>query len=219
MSFFARRGIASADALRGAAVGISSPGSESDALLGLVLQRLGLTRDDVTIAVCGVDAERMRRLREGTIAATLLNEPCRSILLADGYVPLVDPLAEHVPWVFTGLVVDRAYLERERDAVLRFLTATLEGNHLALGDPARAKRVLARELGRDDAIVDRAYDDFAALTPFDVAYSDEGERNVIAHVAAPGAPHDPSAYADPSLVAALHASGAVAASARRYGVG
>ena len=62
--------------LKGGIFGISSAGSESDSPTSLVLRRLGLTREDVTVKEIGVD--RLTPLRRGAIAATLLGEPQRS---------------------------------------------------------------------------------------------------------------------------------------------
>ena len=49
---------------------------------------------------------------------------------------------------------------------MRFLKATIEGNYLALSDPARAKQILAKELKiTDPKVLDITYEDFKAQSP------------------------------------------------------
>src|SRR5258705_10740520 len=103
--------------LKGGIFGISSMGSESDSLTTLVLRRLGLTRADVTVKEVGV--ERLTPLRSGAIAATLLGEPQRSEAFALGLRVVADLYAEKIPWLYSGLTVDRAYLKGNRDTLKR----------------------------------------------------------------------------------------------------
>src|SRR5262249_24800883 len=89
--------------LKGGSVGITSVGSETDATLGLALQKIGLTRQDVTVKEVG--GRRLPALRDGEVAAALLSEPERSQAPALGLNPMVDLLKDRTPWIFTGLVV------------------------------------------------------------------------------------------------------------------
>src|SRR5438309_387182 len=77
-------------------------------------------------------------LRSGAIAATLLGEPQRSEAFALGLRVVADLYAEKIPWLYSGLTVDRAYLGSNRDTLVRFMKATIEGNHLAIADDKRA---------------------------------------------------------------------------------
>ena len=77
---------------------------------------------------------------------------------------LVDLAAQQTPWVFSGITVRTISLKdaRERDALKRFLKATIEGNYVALTDPTRAKAVLTKELhNTTPKTIDIAYDDFS----------------------------------------------------------
>jgi hypothetical protein len=78
-------------------------------------------------------------LTSGEIKATAINEPVQALNA------MVDLAAEQIPWLFSGLVVKRSYLDANRALLVRFLKATIEGNYLALCDEARAKDVLAKE--------------------------------------------------------------------------
>ncbi|RXZ38624.1 ABC transporter substrate-binding protein [Oxalobacteraceae bacterium CAVE-383] len=216
-TLFAKAGVKTPADLKGGAIGISTFGSESDATLGMVLAKVGLSRQDVTVKELGIDPNRLAALEAGTITATMLNEPSRSHALAMGLNPIVDPLADHTPWVFTGLVADEAYLKSHRALLTAFLKATLEGNYLSLSDPARGKAVLAKQLNLSDAkIIDLAYDDFRKLSPADIEVSRAGTENIIAQVAKGNASRNPDDYIDTSLMQSIHDEGYIDALRKKY---
>lgn len=109
-TLFPKTGIKTPADLKRGTIGISTFGSESDATLG----KLGLSRDDVTVKELGIDPDRLEALESGVISATMLNEPSCSHALAMGLNPIADPLADHTPWVFIGLVADETYLKAHR---------------------------------------------------------------------------------------------------------
>jgi ABC-type nitrate/sulfonate/bicarbonate transport system substrate-binding protein len=202
--------------LKGAIFGISSTGSESDSLTTLVLNRIGLTRADVVVKEVGTD--RLTPLRAGTIAATLLGEPQRSQAFALGLRPIADLYAEKIPWLYSGLTVDRGYLRGNRDALVRFLKATIEGNHLAVSDERQAKQVLARELKlTDPKIIDQSYANFRAETPPNAEIDRAGAENILAAIAPPNASRNLADYIDTSLIDGLRADGFISAMERKYG--
>lgn len=202
--------------LKGGIFGISSEGSESDSATTLVLRRLGLTRADVTVKEIGT--ERLSAVRAGTVAATLLGEPQRSQALAAGLRVVADLYAERIPWLYSGLTVDRGYLAGNRDTVVRFLKATIEGNHLALTDEKLAKDVLAKELKlTDPKVIDQSYANFKAETPLHAEIDRKGAENVLAAVAPANASRNLNDYIDPSLTDGLRAVGFMAAMEKKYG--
>jgi NitT/TauT family transport system substrate-binding protein len=206
-ALFGKPGVKSADDLKGGTVAISSLGSESDATLTLMLGKLGLTRADVQIKELGL--QRLAAVQAGAVAATALNEPDRSRAYAAGLPVLVDLATQRVPWLFTGLVAQRSFMDEHRDAPMRFLSATIAGNRLAISDPQRAKAVLKKQFGNaDDNIVDISYTDFKEQTPPDVAIDVEAARAVIVQIAKPGASRDITDYIDTNLTDALKTEGA-----------
>jgi ABC-type nitrate/sulfonate/bicarbonate transport system substrate-binding protein len=216
-TLFSKAGVKNPADLNGGIIGISSFGSESDATLGMVLAKVGLSRQDVTIKELGIDPNRLAALEAGTITATMLNEPSRSHALAMGLNPIIDPLADQTPWVFTGLVVDNAYLKGHRALLISFLKATLEGNYLALSDAKHSKAVLTRELSlKDPKIVDLAYDDFKKLSPVNIEVSRAGTENIIAQVAKGDASRKVDDYIDGSLMESIRAEGFIDALQKKY---
>ncbi|HTH96051.1 MAG TPA: ABC transporter substrate-binding protein [Stellaceae bacterium] len=216
-SLFTKPEVRTAAELRGGVVGISTFGSESDVTLAIALKKLGLTRGDVTVKEIGVDPKRIAALQSGEIRATMLNEPSRSHAISMGFNPIVDLLADHIPWVFTGIAVDHAYLRSHREVLIRFLKATIEGNYLALSNAARSKALLAKQLNiADPKVVEISYKDFVDQSPPDLAVSRAGARNIIAAVAKPGASHKLGDYIDNSLIAEIRHSGFLRQMQRKY---
>jgi NitT/TauT family transport system substrate-binding protein len=214
-TMFTAPGIKTAADVKGGTVGISSTGSESDSATTLALRRLGLTRQDVVIKEIGVD--RFAPVRDGKVAATMLGEPSRSQALAAGLNPIVDLYAEQIPWLFSGLTVDRSYLNGHRDVLTRFMKGTIEGNYLAISDERRAKAVLARELKlRDAKIIDLSYANFKAETPPNAEIDRKGAENILTAVAPPSASHRLDDYIDTGVSDGLRAEGFFAAMQRKY---
>jgi len=216
-TMFLAPGLSGAADLRGGIVGISSAGSESDSTATLALERLGLTRDDVTFEEIG--RNRLPILRNGAVAATMLGEPYRSEAFAAGLNPIVDLYADRIAWLYSGLTVDRTYLNTHRDVILRFMRATVEGNYIAVSDETRAKAVLGRELNLSDpAIIDASYNNFKTETPINVEIDPAGAENIIATLAGRGANTHAEDYIDMSIGEELRAEGFYAAMQMKYGV-
>lgn len=203
--------------LKGAIVGISSEGSETDSTTTLALRRLGLSRDDVVIKEIGVD--RLPFVRDGRVAATMLGEPSRSEAFAEGLNPMLDFYGQRIPWLYSGLTVDRNYLKDHRDVLVRFLRATIEGNYLAYTDERRGKDVLAKQLKIGDAkILDMSYSNFKDGTPLDAEINKEGAENVVETAAPANASHALANYIDTSLSEGLRADGFFTAMRKKYDV-
>ena len=205
-TFFAAPAVKTPADLKGGVIGVSTFGSESDSTVTLALQRLGLGRDDVILREYGGGMRRLHAVKSGEIKATPLNEPLASLARAQGVNVLIDLVPEQIAWVFSSIVVRRADIAQRRDMLLRFLKATAEGNHIALGDAERAKSVLAKELRITDAkILDIAYEDFRAQSPPNIEMSVQGAENILAQF--PGSSRKVEDYVDISLIDALRAEG------------
>jgi ABC-type nitrate/sulfonate/bicarbonate transport system substrate-binding protein len=201
-TLFAAPGVRTAGDLKGRAVGVSSFGSESDTVMTFLLRRLGLARDDVTLKEYGGGARRLAALQSGEVAATALNEPVATQAREQGVQVLADLVPERIPWLFTAIVVRRDALVSRRDELTRFLAATMQGNALALGEPARAKVVLAERASiRDPRIVEIAYADFQALSPLDLMPTAVAARNILDQF--PGLTRPVSDYVDTSILESL----------------
>jgi ABC-type nitrate/sulfonate/bicarbonate transport system substrate-binding protein len=216
-SMFAAPGVNSAADLKGGTVGISSTGSETDSTTTLALRNLGLKREDVTIKEIGT--LRLDAIRSGEVSASLIGEPFRSQAFALGMKPIVDLYADKTPWLFSGLVVHRDFLKNHRDAVLRFMRGTVEGNYLAISDEKRAKAVLAKSLSLTDPdIIEKSYANFKAETPMNAELSRAGAQNIVEIVATGTASRNIDDYIDESVHEDLRAEGFFELMRKKYGV-
>jgi NitT/TauT family transport system substrate-binding protein len=214
-TFFSAAGVKTAADLKGGAIGVSTFGSESDSTVTLALQRLGLTRNDVTLKEYGGGRRRLEAVKSGEIKATPINEPLASMAREQGVNVLVDLVPEQIPWVFSGIVVRRGDVAGRRDLLTRFLKATIEGNYLALADERQAKEVLAKELKiTEPKILDITYNDFKALTPPNTEPSRQGAENILAQF--PAGSRNMEDYVDTSLLDALRSDGYFAAMQQKY---
>src|ERR1700723_2089896 len=71
-TFFSAPGVKTAADLKGGVVGVSTFGSESDSTVTLALQKLGLTRDDVTVKEYGGGTKRLQAGKSGGSKKTAL---------------------------------------------------------------------------------------------------------------------------------------------------
>jgi NitT/TauT family transport system substrate-binding protein len=215
-TFFSAPGVKTAADLKGGVVGVSTFGSESDSTVTLALQRLGLTRNDVTLKEYGGGPRRLAAVKSGEIKATTLNEPFTSLAREQGVNVMVDLVPEQIPWLFSGVTVQRSSLKGRREALTRFLKATIEGNYLALTDEKRAKGVLAKELAvSDPRIIDISYNDFRQQSPANIEPSRQGAENILAQF--PGGSSRLEDYVDTSILDGLKKDGFFEAMQKKYG--
>jgi NitT/TauT family transport system substrate-binding protein len=214
-TFIAAPGVKTAVDLKGGVVGVSTFGSESDSTVTLALQRLGLTRDDVTLKEYGGGPKRLAAVKSGEIKATAVNEPFTSMAREQGVNVLVDLVPENIPWLFTAIVVKRGAIADRRDALTRFIKATAEGNYLALTDEKRAKEVLSKQANiADPKILDISYNDFKSLSPQDIAPTEAAAKNILAQF--PDASQKVEDYVDRSILEGLQKDGVFTALAQKY---
>ena len=212
---YAARGVTSAADLKGGAIGISSAGSESDSAVTLALQKLGLSRADVTIKEYGSGTRRLAALKSGEIKAAPLDEPTASAARQAGLNPLVDFVPMQIPWLFAGLAVRHDDIGARRDLLTRLLKTCIEGNYIALTDEKRAKQVLAKELKiTSEKNFDITYRDFVAQSPLNLEPSVTGVQNILKVF--PKASQNIGDFIDLSLLEALKAQGFFATMDAKY---
>ena len=205
-TLFGSPDINSIEDLKGKEVGISSAGSESELSTIVALEKLGLARDEIQFKEIGV--ERLTHLKSGTVKATMLGEPLRSVALAEGMLSLCDLLTERMPWLYSGLVVDKNYLIKNREIILRFMRATIEGNYLAVSKPDEAKSVMSEVLDiKDPKNLELTYQNFKTYTPLNAEVTLEGGKNILNFVLEKNKSEDIGEYIDETIHEELRDSG------------
>jgi NitT/TauT family transport system substrate-binding protein len=215
-TFFVNPSVKTAADLKGGVIAVSTFGSESDATVTLALKKLGLNRNDVVLKEFGAGERRIEAVRSGEIKATTVNEPVTSLAYEQGLKAMVDLAADHIPWLFSGIVVKQSYLAAHRDLVVRFIKATMEGNYLALSNEKLAKEVLARETKvANPKIIDISYKDFKLQTPANIEPTRQAAANVIANYP-PGGSTKVEDYVDIGIIEQLKKEGFVTELQRKY---
>lgn len=143
-------------ALRGQSLAISSPGSSSDGALRALLPTLGLEPDrDVTLVEIGGQSERIAAMEAGVIAGTLVSVPESAKARMLGYRELVNMLESDLPYSHNSIATSRRLITNNREAVSRFLRATVEAIVMMKADKESTIALLAQFLELD-AAADRA---------------------------------------------------------------
>ena len=127
------------DNLKGKTFGISTFGSETDIAISILLKRIGLSRQDVTVTQIGGSSQRFAALVAGRIDVAPLIEPGITLAKERGFSPLIDLAAAGTPWIFDSVVVTASYLKEKRGTLTRFVKAYVAGAYLALNDPDKGE--------------------------------------------------------------------------------
>jgi NitT/TauT family transport system substrate-binding protein len=220
ITIFTKPSIRDANGLKGATIGISTFGSETDIAVSLVLKKLRLARQDVTISQVGGSGQRLGALLTGRIDAAPLLEPGIALARAKGFYPILDLAAEKTPWIFDAVVVTKNYMQQHRDTLTHFVRAYIAGAYLALADEKRAKEMIAQKFQtQDPQVIDATYADFKRLMPLNAAPSVDGAKNVIAQLAAIGievGSKNVNDYVDDSIIRRLEQDGYFAQMDKQY---
>jgi NitT/TauT family transport system substrate-binding protein len=220
ITIFTSPAIKTAQDLKGKTIGISAFGSETDVAVSIALQRLGVSRQDVTISQIGGSSQRFGALLAGRIDAAPLLEPTITAAKEKGFNPILDLAASGTPWIFDGVVATSSYLKEHRDTLTKFVKAYVAGAYLALSDVTRAKDLIAQKYKTSDPkVIDATYNDFKRLMPLDAAPSIAGANNVIAQLQAIGlqvGSKDVNDYVDLSIIQRLKKDGYFDAMAKAY---
>jgi NitT/TauT family transport system substrate-binding protein len=221
ITMFTKAGVSMAD-LKGKTFGISTFGSETDIAISILLKKLGLTRQDVTVSQIGGSSQRFAALVAGRIDVAPLIEPGIALAKERGFDPIVDLAAAKTPWIFDSVVVTSSYLKQNREPLTRFVKAYIAGAYLALADEKKANEVIAQKFKTNDAkVIAATYQDFKRLMPLDAAPSVEGAKNVIEQLLAIGTDigsRDVNDYLDLSIISKLKQDGYFAELAKTYPV-
>ncbi len=221
-TIFTPANVKTASQLKGSTIGISSFGSESDIAMDIMLKKFGLTRKEVTVAQIGGGSVRLAALLSGRVKAVPLEEPIATKARDLGLNPFFDLAAAKVPWVFEGVVVNRAYFEKNRDLFTRFIRANVEATYLIFADEKRAKELVGKIFKTSESkIIDAGYNAFKQIVPLDPLPSSAGAEYVLEQLEAIGPAIGSKRlddYIDNTIPEALKKEGFFAELSRQYRV-
>lgn len=136
--------------LKGKTVGVTTFGSLTDFLVRHLAKKKGLNPDkDFALLQVGGDADRLLALRQGKIPAAALSHPAFILAQRAGFSLFWDFFKE-VDYPWSELASRRSIIRQDRDLIMRYMRAHLEGIALFKRDPETAKRVIKKTLRLDD---------------------------------------------------------------------
>ncbi|TMC43766.1 MAG: ABC transporter substrate-binding protein [Chloroflexi bacterium] len=159
---YAQKGITTIQGLKGKKVGVSNAGGSSDIATRAALKSAGLDPDkDVNIIAVGSHANRTAALLAGTIDAGVDDPPEDLELVKAGLTPLVDLAGQKLPAANTGVIMQRSYLNANKDAVQAYVDSLTIARSKMKADKSGATAVLGKYFKLDNqTALDAAYDFF-----------------------------------------------------------
>src|SRR5262244_2725778 len=145
--------------LKGKKVGVTTFGSLTDFLVRHILRKKGLNPDrDVALIQIGGAPERIAALKQGAIEAASLSFPGYGIAQKMGFPMLWDSAKEiNYPWI--EITTRRSIVQKDRDMVLSYVKAHLEGTALFKRDKEFGKKVIRKTLRlTDEELINESYD-------------------------------------------------------------
>ncbi len=208
-------GIGRVEDLRGKRIASGRINTDPDFALRLLLDRVSL-RYNEDVAVVHVDAggepARIAAVQGGSADALMLSQGNSARVRQLGYLPLVDLVAERIPYEAATVVTTRAYATSKPHAVRAFVRAFVEAIALAKRDRPRVMEVYRQYARLDDpAVADEWYDVYVdkvfPRAPYVSAAGVQTVLDLLAQTEPQAASATPEQYIDNRYVRELEDSG------------
>jgi NitT/TauT family transport system substrate-binding protein len=150
--------------LKGKVIGVTRFGSLTDLALRPVLEQWKLEPNkDVSLVQIGRLSDFVPAIQQKRIAAGMLSFPTSFFAEKMGLKSLYDLSESGIEVPTTTIAVSRAYANANRDRVLRYMRAYLEGTHRLMTDREMGIKALRRYGGiHDQEVLAATYDLFTA---------------------------------------------------------
>jgi NitT/TauT family transport system substrate-binding protein len=202
--------------LKGKKIGVSSLGSLTDFLVRSIAKKKGLNPDrDITlISTGGSDTERVMALKAGSVEASAMSHPGYSVAAKMGFSMLWDSAKElDYPWM--EITTRRAAIKSDRDLIMRYMKAHLEGIALFKTNRDFSIKVIKKVMKMtDDEMVNESYDIFSKMflpTPYPNHPGMKISFDYVAMTRNDVWSHKPDEFTDSSFVTELDKSGFIKA--------
>jgi ABC-type nitrate/sulfonate/bicarbonate transport system substrate-binding protein len=197
--------------LKGKKIAVSSLGSLTDFLVRYIAKKKGLNPDrDVTLITTGGDSDRIVALSSGAVDGAAMSHPAYGRAQKLGFSMLWDSAKEvNYPWI--EITTRRAIVKSEREMIMNYMKAHLEGIALFKKDREFGKKVIRKTLRIDEEdLISESYEIFSKnFLP--VPYPNiQGMKTSFEYVAVARPDvwkHKPEEFVDPSFVEELDKSG------------
>lgn len=197
--------------LKGKKIAVSTLGSLTDFLVRYIAKKKGLNPDrDFTLIQTGGDAERIMALSSGVVDAAAMSHPAYGRARKMGFRMLWDSAKEvNYPWM--EITTRRATIKSDRDMIMNYVKAHLEGIAVFKKDREFSKKVIRKTLRIDDEeLLNESYDIFSKAflaTPYPNLPGMKTSYEYVAMTRPDVWKHKPEEFADSSFVEELDKSG------------
>jgi len=197
--------------LKGKTVGVTTFGSLTDFLVKYLARQKGLgAGKDFTLLQIGTDSDRFLALQQGRIQGATLSHPNFIFAQRAGFRVLWDFFKE-VDYPWSEIATTRTQIKQDRDLVMRYMRAHLEGIARFKQEPELAKKVIKKMLRlADDSIAQESWELFAKHRIAAPYPNIKGLKTSYEYVAATRPEvwkHKPEEFVDASFVEELDKSG------------
>jgi NitT/TauT family transport system substrate-binding protein len=197
--------------LKGKIIGVTSFGSLTDFLVRHLAKKRGLNPDkDFALLQIGADPERLIALRQGKIHAATLSHPGYILAQRAGFFQLWD-FFKDVDYPWSEIATTRSQIKQDRDLVMRYMRAHIEGIARFKQEPELAKKVIKKMLRLDDdSLAQESWELFAKYRLPAPYPNIKGMKTSFEYVAVTRPEvykHKPEDFVDSSFVEELDKSG------------
>jgi len=206
-----RPDIKRAEDLKGKTIGVTTFGSLGDFLVRYLAKQKGLNPDkDFALRQIGADPERFISLRQGSIQAATLSHPTFILAKRAGFQMLWD-FFKDVEYPWSEIATTRTLIKQDRDLVMRYMRAHLEGIARFKQEPELAKKVIKKLLRLDDdSLVQESWELFAKhriAAPYPNIKGMKTSYEYVSQMRPEVWKHKPEEFVDSSFVEELDKSG------------
>ena len=197
--------------LKGKTIGVTTFGSLTDFLVKYLARQKGLNPDkDFALLQIGTDSDRFVSLQQGRIQGATLSHPNFIFAQRAGFHVLWDFFRD-VDYPWSEIATTRTQIKQDRDLVMRYMRAHLEGIARFKQEPELAKKVIKKMLRLDDdSLAQESWELFAKHRIAAPYPNIKGMKTSYEYVAATRPDvykHKPEEFIDSSFVEELDKSG------------
>jgi NitT/TauT family transport system substrate-binding protein len=197
--------------LKGKTIGVTTFGSLTDFLVKYLARQKGLNPDkDFALLQIGTDSDRFLALQQGRIQGATLSHPNFIFAQRAGFHVLWDFFRD-VDYPWSEIATTRTQIKQDRDLVMRYMRAHLEGIARFKQEPDLGKKVIKKMLRLDDdSLAQESWELFAKHRIAAPYPNIKGMKTSYEYVAATRPDvykHKPEEFIDSSFVEELDKSG------------
>lgn len=207
----ARPDIKRTEDIKGKTIGVTTFGSLTDFLVKHLAKQKGLNPDkDFALLQIGSDSDRFIAMQQGRIPMATLSHPNYFFAQRAGFHILWDFFKE-VDYPWSEIATTRTQIKQDRDLVMRYMRAHVEGIARFKQEPELGKKVIKKMLRlNDDVIAQESWELFAKhriAAPYPNIKGMKTSYEYVATTRPEIYKHKPEEFIDASFVEELDKSG------------